>query len=138
MNVHTHFRAIPNCIVKPKSAKRSYIATEIAQLKDMSSLFYRRPIEKGYVVNWDVGGDIWERVLGKTGMKVDYSTTSLILTEAHFSSDFVHVFERTNEVIFEKFNFADSYRTARTSTHAVALFLSLSLSLSLMKSETMF
>lgn len=35
------------------------------QILDFSQLQYRRPIEKGYVVNWDLQSRIWDRLFTK-------------------------------------------------------------------------
>ncbi|VDK25022.1 unnamed protein product [Anisakis simplex] len=43
-------RIIPNCIVKAKNErKRVYIADEIDECKEHSSLFFLIPAEKGYI-----------------------------------------------------------------------------------------
>ena len=56
---------MPNCVAKPKGEKRSYIADEINQVKDISSLNLRRPVDRGYVVNWDLQRDILDHVFKK-------------------------------------------------------------------------
>lgn len=45
-----YFRILPNCVVKAKSErKRVYVADEVDECKDHSSLFYLLPAEKGYI-----------------------------------------------------------------------------------------
>ena len=51
---------MPNCVAKPKGEKRSYMCDEIHNIKDISSLNLRRPIDRGYVVNWDLQKEIWQ------------------------------------------------------------------------------
>jgi actin-related protein 6 len=75
---------VPNCIAKPKGEKRSYICDEIHTIKDVSSLNLRRPIDRGYVVNWDLQKDIWHHVFSKL-LKVDPKKCHLVLTEAPFN-----------------------------------------------------
>ena len=50
---------VPNCVAKPKGEKRSYVCDEIHNIKDISSLNLRRPIDRGYVVNWELQKEIW-------------------------------------------------------------------------------
>ena len=47
-------RVIPNCITKAKSEKRrAFIGDQIDDCRDLSSLFYMLPFQKGYLVNWE-------------------------------------------------------------------------------------
>jgi hypothetical protein len=56
---------VPNCVAKPKGEKRTYVCDEIHLIKDISSLNLRRPVDRGYVVNWDLQKEIWQgRALG--------------------------------------------------------------------------
>jgi hypothetical protein len=56
---------VPNCIAKPKGEKRSYTCDEIHGIKDISSLNLRRPVDRGYVVNWDLQKEIWDHIFKK-------------------------------------------------------------------------
>ena len=49
---------VPNCVAKPKGAKRTYVCDEMHAIKDISSLNLRRPVDRGYVVNWDLQKEI--------------------------------------------------------------------------------
>ena len=47
-------KVIPNCITKAKSEKRrAFIGDQIDDCRDLSSLFYMLPFQKGYLVNWE-------------------------------------------------------------------------------------
>ncbi len=47
-------RLIPNAICKAKSEKRrAFVGDQIDECRDLSSLFYILPHQKGYLVNWD-------------------------------------------------------------------------------------
>jgi actin-related protein len=50
--------------VKPKS-ERKLVGDEVSLAKDFSALFYRRPFERGYVVNWELEMEIWNRAFSK-------------------------------------------------------------------------
>jgi actin-related protein 6 len=51
---------IPNCIARSTRDKCSYIGSELDNCKDFGELAFRRPVEKGYIVNWEAEKAIWE------------------------------------------------------------------------------
>jgi actin-related protein 6 len=51
---------IPNCIARSNRDKRTYVASELEHCKDFGELAFRRPVEKGFVVNWEAEKAIWE------------------------------------------------------------------------------
>lgn len=51
---------IPNCIARSTRDKRTYVASELAECKDFGELAFRRPVEKGFIVNWEAQKAIWE------------------------------------------------------------------------------
>lgn len=51
---------IPNCIARSTRDKRTYVASEIESCKDFGELAFRRPVEKGFIVNWEAEKAIWE------------------------------------------------------------------------------
>uniref|UniRef100_A0A914MXJ1 Uncharacterized protein n=1 Tax=Meloidogyne incognita TaxID=6306 RepID=A0A914MXJ1_MELIC len=72
----------PNAIIKSKfDKKRVYIADEIEQLSDKTSLYFSLPIERGYLVNWDTQLQIWNKLFGKDNLNVDYKNCRIILTD---------------------------------------------------------
>ena len=93
---------MPNCVAKPKGEKRSYIADEINQVKDISSLNLRRPVDRGYVVNWDLQRDILDHVFKKV-LKINPKNCHLVITEAPFNLPALAA--EQDECIFEKFGF---------------------------------
>ena len=93
---------MPNCVAKPKGKKRSYIADEINQIKDISSVNLRRPIDRGYVVNWDLQKDILDHLFKKV-LKINPKTCHLLITEAPFNLPALAA--EQDECIFEKFGF---------------------------------
>ncbi|ACO64185.1 actin superfamily [Micromonas commoda] len=93
---------VPNCVAKPKGEKRSYIADEINQVKDISSLNLRRPVDRGYVVNWDLQRDILDHVFKKV-LKINPRNCHLVITEAPFNLPALAA--EQDECIFEKFGF---------------------------------
>lgn len=51
---------IPNCIARSARDKRTYVASELSECKDFGELAFRRPVEKGFIVNWEAEKGIWE------------------------------------------------------------------------------
>jgi actin-related protein 6 len=51
---------IPNCIARSTRDKRTYVASELEHCKDFGELAFRRPVERGFIVNWEAEKAIWE------------------------------------------------------------------------------
>ncbi len=51
---------IPNCIARSHRDKCTYIASELDSCKDFGELAFRRPVERGFIVNWEAEKAIWE------------------------------------------------------------------------------
>jgi actin-related protein 6 len=108
---------VPNCIARSDRDKRTYVGAELAEdCDDYGDLKYRRPVEKGYLVNWESEKAIWERAFmsggdGQKGAKLDCNPedTNLILTEA--SNAPAALQRHADEMVFEEFGFASYYRT---------------------------
>lgn len=49
---------IPNCIVRD-SDKRIWVGSQLQQCKDFRELAFRRPVDRGYLVNWESERAIW-------------------------------------------------------------------------------
>lgn len=54
-------RVFPNCTGKIKGERKVLVGDEVLEVKDIASLTLRRPVDRGYVVAWDVQKDIWTR-----------------------------------------------------------------------------
>lgn len=53
-------KVIPNCIARSTRDKCTYVASELDDCKDFGELAFRRPVEKGFIVNWEAEKAIWE------------------------------------------------------------------------------
>ena len=114
---------IANCIARSQRDKRTYIGSELLdECWDFGELAFRRPVEKGYVVNWEGEKAIWERSLvhggGKSGLQCDPHDTNLILTEAPHAPSALQ--RNADEMVFEEFEFASYHRTTAPSLNAYA------------------
>jgi len=76
-------RSIANYAVRPKRDTKIYVADEVDEVTDTSGMYFRRPMEKGVVLNWDLQSQIWNRILNM--METTPKDTNLMLLEAPFA-----------------------------------------------------
>ncbi|KAI1152854.1 actin-domain-containing protein [Nemania diffusa] len=102
-------RVIPNCIARDRDGKL-YVASELSQCADYSEAVFRRPVEKGFVVNWEAQKEIWEReFLDETApQRCDPAETRLLLAEPSNSLPILQA--NCDQMVFEAFGFASYYR----------------------------
>ena len=50
---------IPNCLAKDRG-KHVWIGAQLAKCNDFGEIAFRRPVEKGYLVNWEAEKAIWD------------------------------------------------------------------------------
>jgi actin-related protein 6 len=100
---------IPNCMARDRERK-VYVGSDLENCKDFGDIAMRRPVEKGYIVNWEAEKEIWEHEFFDTKAKLhcDPSETGLILTEA--SNALPVLQSNCDQVVFEEFGFASYYR----------------------------
>ncbi|KAI1824259.1 actin family [Xylaria intraflava] len=110
-------RIIPNCIARDRDNK-AYVASELAHCTDFSEAVFRRPVEKGFIVNWESQKEIWEREFldEKAPQRCDPSETRLLLAEASNSLPILQT--NCDQVVFEEFGFASYYRGLASSFNA--------------------
>jgi actin-related protein 6 len=105
-------RIIPNCITKAKSEKRrAFVGDQIDDCRDLSSLFFMLPFQKGYLVNWDHQKTVWDYTFGKTCFNLfnRFQDLNFIMTEPYFN--FSSVREGLSEILFEEYRFSSILRT---------------------------
>jgi len=95
-------KVMPNCITRAKNERKNFIGDQISECTDTSSLFFRRPFEKGYVTNWEVQKEIWSRAFQKL-LCIRPSEWSLLMTEPLFNPTAIQV--ATYEVVYEEYGF---------------------------------
>lgn len=88
-----------------------YIGSQLEKCKDFGDIAFRRPVEKGFIVNWEAQKEIWEHEFfdEKAPLHCDPRETGLILTEAPNALPVLQ--SNCDQVIFEEFQFASYYRT---------------------------
>jgi actin-related protein 6 len=101
----TDFFSMPNCTVRGK--RGGHVLGELLDtFRDHSCLNFRRPVERGIVVDWELERTIWARAIERLG--VNPKVSSLVLTEPPLLPPAAQ--RATTEVVFEHFGFASHYR----------------------------
>lgn len=110
-NPSTDCHLIHNSVARSHRDKRTYVGPELEECADFGELAFRRPVEKGYTVNWESEKAIWERSFFDSNavLRCDPQETNLILTEAPNAPAVLQ--KNADEIVFEEFGFASYYRT---------------------------
>ncbi|KAK3682205.1 actin family [Podospora appendiculata] len=110
-------RIIPNCIARDRH-RRTFVGSDFEKCKDFGEIAFRRPVEKGFIVNWEVQKEIWEREFfdSKAPQKCDPSETRLILAEQPNSLPALQA--HCDQMVYEEFGFASYYRGIGPSFNA--------------------
>ncbi|KAJ5108809.1 Actin-like protein arp6 [Penicillium angulare] len=103
--------SIPNTIVKTRD-NRTVIGAQIStQITDWNETVFRRPVEKGYIVNWEAEREIWEQSFfeekatarNKNLRIASPEDTTLILTEAPNAMPILQ--RNADEMVMEEWGF---------------------------------
>ena len=78
------------------------------ECKDLSGLFYLLPLQKGYLVNWDIQRQIWDYVFGDGVLDILPNEQDLMFTEPIFN--FTSIQDTLDEIIFEEYKFKSLLR----------------------------
>ncbi|KAL2265962.1 hypothetical protein VTJ83DRAFT_5314 [Remersonia thermophila] len=102
-------RIIPNCLARDRH-KKIYVASELDKCRDFGEIAFRRPVEKGYIVNWEAQKEIWDREFldHKAPQRCDPSETRLVLAEQPNGLPALQT--HCDQMVFEEFGFASYYR----------------------------
>ena len=74
-HLETDCHEIPNCIAKSRD-KRIWIGAQLEHCKDFGDMSFRRPVEKGYMVNWEAEKEIWHDSFFDNAAKLKVSLLS--------------------------------------------------------------
>ncbi|PYI24265.1 Actin/actin-like protein [Aspergillus violaceofuscus CBS 115571] len=107
---------IPNTIVKTRG-NRIYVGSQLnTHVTDWNEMSFRRPVEKGYIVNWEAQKEIWEHsffdektVRSKELRITDPEDTTLVLTEAPNALPILQ--KNADEIVMEEWGFGGYYRS---------------------------
>jgi actin-related protein 6 len=105
---------IPNTLARSARDKRTYIGSELHSCIDFGELAFKRPVEKGFIVNWESQKAIWENEFFDVNSHEDLfcaepGETNLVLTEALAAP--IALQKHCDEMVFEEFGFGSYWRT---------------------------
>ncbi|KAJ7291670.1 actin-related protein Arp6 [Mycena rebaudengoi] len=106
-------RVIVNAVIRSKGDKATYIGHELDNCKDYSSLHYRLPLEKGYVIDWDAQKAVWDGILSDEVLNVNPTESTLLITEPYFNLPKIQ--EVYDQFIFEEYEFQAQFRATPAS-----------------------
>ncbi|KAL8941769.1 MAG: hypothetical protein Q9216_002054 [Gyalolechia sp. 2 TL-2023] len=100
-----HCHIIPNCLARERNRK-VWVGPEIDGCRDFGEMAFRRPVEKGYLVNWEAEKAIWDSTFFDPKSKLNCvpHDTNLVLTEAPNTP--VALQTNCDQVVFEEYGFA--------------------------------
>ncbi|KAL8810583.1 MAG: hypothetical protein Q9200_002453 [Gallowayella weberi] len=112
-----HCHIVPNCLARERD-KKVWVGSEIETIRDFGEVAFRRPVEKGYLVNWEAEKAIWDSMflVQKSKLHCDPRDTNLILTEAPNTPAALQ--SNCDQVVFEEYEFA-SYRPSLNAYHDI-------------------
>ncbi|KAI3775442.1 hypothetical protein L1987_50018 [Smallanthus sonchifolius] len=94
---------VPNCTARPLSSKKFLLADQLlSPSEDLTSAVFRRPFDRGYLINQDLQSTIWSHIFSSL-LHITPSSSSLLLTEPLFNLPSIQ--RATDEIVFEEFNF---------------------------------
>ncbi|KAK8847430.1 actin-like protein ARP6 [Kwoniella newhampshirensis] len=101
-------RVFPNSIARSRAERKVYVGDEIEDCRDLSGIVYRRPFDKGMLVNWDAEKIIWDRLFSPVVMNINPTETSLLVTEPYFNLP--NIAETYDQMVFEEWEFSSYFR----------------------------
>ena len=68
---------IPNCLAKDR-AKRLWIGGQLSKCQDFGEIAFRRPVDKGFLVNWEAEKAIWDNTFLEKSASTRVSFTEYV------------------------------------------------------------
>ena len=101
--------------------RRKYVGDAIEQCPDPSRLTVHRPFEKGYLMNWDVTQELWDRAFSKEVLDLNAAARrerALLVTEAQFNHEPLQ--DTMDQLVFELYGFREYHCTSAAMMSDVA------------------
>ncbi len=65
-------QTIPNCLARDRG-KRVWVGSQLEKCNDFGEITFRRPVEKGFLINWEAEKAIWDNTFIDKGAKLAVS-----------------------------------------------------------------
>ena len=104
----TRCHSIPNTLARTRN-KRTYVAAQIDKVDDWNEAIFRRPVERGQLVNWEAEKEIWDQSFfhSETAPKDLHikapDETTLVLTEG--PNTMATLQKNADEIVMEEWGF---------------------------------
>ncbi|KAH3760812.1 hypothetical protein Pelo_7377D [Pelomyxa schiedti] len=98
-------RIVPNAVAKHKKDHQNYVASEIYECNDTFNLLFKRPLDKGYLVDIDLQKQIWDSEFSI--QQITPNQCGLLVTEAPFAPN--NVRNLMLQLVFEIYGFESLY-----------------------------
>ena len=87
-DLNTDCHIIPNCLAKSRD-NRVWIGAQLEDCTDFGDMTFRRPMQKGYLVNWEAEREIWDKSFFDKGARLNACVfpikMCLLFPDFHFS-----------------------------------------------------
>ncbi|KAI0819238.1 actin-like protein Arp6 [Trametes gibbosa] len=103
---------ISNAVVRSKGDSSTYIGHELAKCRDHTSLRFRLPFEKGFLVDWDAQKAIWDGLFSDF-LRINTAEASLLITEPYFNLP--NIQDVYDQFVFEEYEFQAYHRCTPAS-----------------------
>lgn len=125
---------IPNALAKTRD-HRIFIASQLStHISDWNEVTFRRPVEKGYIVNWEAQKEIWEHSFFdektaryKEARVPNPEETTLLLTEAPNALPALQ--KNADEIVMEEWGFGGYLRCVGELPRLLSICLELFLTI---------
>ncbi|KAF4591353.1 beta-lactamase family protein [Ophiocordyceps camponoti-floridani] len=97
-------KVVPNCVARDR-ARAVYVGSDLDRCRDFGEMQFRRPVEKGFIVNWEMQREIWHHELLDS---CDAKETRLVLAEPPNGLPALQA--NCDQMVFEEFGFASYFR----------------------------
>jgi len=94
---------VSNCTAKLKGHLGLLVADDCDQVVRTQQLTFKRAAERGYITDWSVEFEVWQRIFGDRHLRAHPPAAELYLTEAPLTPQFLQDF--CHEMVFEQFGF---------------------------------
>lgn len=98
-------RVFPNAVAKISGSNKKVVGQEILEITDVSSMNFKRPVDRGYVVNWELQKEVWShglKVLLKD-MKSTGDVGGIVVSEPYMNLPSMH--ESLRNLLMEEMKF---------------------------------
>ena len=96
-------RVFPNAVGKVSGSTTKLSGQEIMDVKDVSSLSLKRPVDRGYVIHWDLQKEIWSHGLKRVVAQYKGQVEGIVVSEPYMNLPSMH--EEAKRILRDEMKF---------------------------------